>query len=450
MKHHFKEQIKLVSLVERYFINCKKAGIDISLSPKCFMTTWALTPGYFTLKFLTNSWNFSFFKFFMKDLFSSSYHHDLFCHKYIKEKKIDNLIISYCRKNNFQKDGSYFDDYFKTSSKNTNSFWFLISLDNFEPLKLKSNIIIIKKKKSGSFDIFYLLKNLSGNILRNFFSPRKIVHECSNMYIYMEEIRKIFYQLFNKTKIKNLILNYEGIPFQHGIIKKAKKINNKTKVLCYLHCAGWPLQLDLMYKLDLIDRLVVSGNDQKNVLNKFLNWPIKKISVIPSLRFQKTSIKDYGGFIFVPYEITNFEKYLNYFDNFLNSMPDNSINHFKLRIHPLNKNSIRHKQFAIELKKKIQTQKKKFLKKLKKNCSIIFGSATGITIQTLEYGVKIYHIPDNENIDVFSDKIWPNIKVKKNITGVYEYSLKKKGEMFKEIASKNNFKRHLLPLTRVL
>ena len=139
MKHHFKEQIKLVSLVERYFINCKKAGIDISLSPKCFMTTWALTPGYFTLKFLTNSWNFSFFKFFMKDLFSSSYHHDLFCHKYIKEKKIDNLIISYCRKNNFQKDGSYFDDYFKTSSKNTNSFWFLISLDNFEPLKLKSN-----------------------------------------------------------------------------------------------------------------------------------------------------------------------------------------------------------------------------------------------------------------------------------------------------------------------
>ena len=57
-----------------------------------------------------------------------------------------------------------------------------------------------------------------------------------------------------------------------------------------------------------------------------------------------------------------------------------------------------------------------------------FGSTTGITIQTLEYGVKIYHIPDNENIDIFSDKIWPNIKVK-NITGVYEYSLEKKGDV---------------------
>ena len=312
---------------------------------------------------------------------------------------------------------------------------------------MNSNIIIIRKKKKGSFSIFYFVNNLLKNIFRNFFSPRKISHECSNMYVYTQEIRNILYLLFQDIKIENLILNYEGIPFQHGIIKEVKKINYKTKVFCYLHCAGWPLQLDLIYRLNLIDKLIVSGKDQKNILKKFLNWPSKKISVIPSLRFQKSSIKDYGGFIFVPYEITSFKKYLNRFDIFLNTVANRSINNFKLRIHPLNKDSNKHKEFADELKKKIKFHKEKFSKKLKKNCSVIFGSATGVSIQTLEYGVKIYHIPDNENIDVFSDKIWPNINVKKNITGVYEYCVKKRGQMFKETSSKNNFEKYLLPLT---
>ena len=60
-----------------------------------------------------------------------------------------------------------------------------------------------------------------------------------------------------------------------------------------MHCAGWPLQLDLIYRLNLIDKLIVSGKDQKNVLKKFLNWPNKKISIIPSLRFQKSNINLY-------------------------------------------------------------------------------------------------------------------------------------------------------------
>lgn len=449
MKEHFKEQIRLIKLVKKYLINCKKTGVDIALSPKCFITTWALTPGYFKLKSLTNSSNFSsFFINSVKDLFSICFHHDIFCKKKsIKKNKVNNLIISYCKKKNFKNDGSFYDDYFKTSSRNTDSFWFLISLDNFEPANLNKNIFVIKKKHKNSFSIFYLLNYLLNVISRNFFSFRKLPHEISNMYVFMKEVRRIFYLLFKNTKINNLILNYEGIPFQHGIIKEVKKINFKTKVICYLHCAGWPLQLDLIYRLNLIDKLIVSGKDQKNVLKKFLNWPNKKISIIPSLRFQKSNIKNYGGFIFVPYEITSFKKYLNSFDVFLNSAANKSINYFKLRIHPLNKNSDIHKEFAIELRKKIKKYKNKFSKKLKKNCSFIFGSATGVSIQTLEYGVKIYHIPDNENIDVFSNKIWPNIKVKKSIAGVYEYCVKKRGQMFQENSSKNNFERYLLPLT---
>ena len=447
MEKHFKAQIRLIDLVKKYFTSCKLAGIDVSLSPKCFMTTWAQSPGYFKLKHLTASSNFSFIIYLIKDLFSISFHHDLFCKQTMKKKEINNLIISYCREKNFKRDGSFFDDHFNISSKSINSFWLLISLDNFEPLNLNSNIFVIKKKKKNSFNILYLINCVIGKILSNFLNPRKLSHKISNMYVYTNEIRKIFYRLFKNTKIKNLILNYEGIPFQHGIVQEVKKINHKTKVFCYLHCAGWPLQLDLMYRLHLIDKLIVSGKDQKNVLKNFLKWPSKKISVIPSLRFHKTSIKNYGGFVFVPYEITSFKKYLDRFDFFLNKSANKSINNLKLRIHPLNKNSKKHKKFVNEIKRKITKHKQKFSKKLKKNCSVIFGSATGVSIQTLEYGVKIYHIPDNETTDVFSNKIWPNINVKKNITGVYEYCVKKRGQMFKEISTKNNFEKYLLPLT---
>ena len=146
MKEHFKEQIRLIKLVKKYLINCKKTGVDIALSPKCFITTWALTPGYFKLKSLTNSSNFSSFINSVKDLFSISFHHDLFCKKKsIKKNEVNNLIISYCKKKNFKNDGSFYDDYFKTSSRNTGSYWFLVSLDNFEPANLNKNIFVIKK-----------------------------------------------------------------------------------------------------------------------------------------------------------------------------------------------------------------------------------------------------------------------------------------------------------------
>ena len=82
-------------------------------------------------------------------------------------------------------------------------------------------------------------------------------------------------------------MNYEGIPFQHGIIKSLKKFNNNLKIICYLHCAGWPVQTDLIYREKSIDTLLVSGEDQKLVMTSYLNWPESKIFSIPSLRFDK-------------------------------------------------------------------------------------------------------------------------------------------------------------------
>ena len=54
-------------------------------------------------------------------------------------------------------------------------------------------------------------------------------------------------------------------------------MNKKINTIGYLHCAPWPIQLDLIYKDQPLDRLIVSGYQQKNVLKKYLGWSKKKL-----------------------------------------------------------------------------------------------------------------------------------------------------------------------------
>ena len=49
-----------------------------------------------------------------------------------------NLIVSYCDIKSFDKNGNFFDNYFRIgSNKLKNTIWFLISLDHKLPEKFK-------------------------------------------------------------------------------------------------------------------------------------------------------------------------------------------------------------------------------------------------------------------------------------------------------------------------
>ena len=58
-----------------------------------------------------------------------------------------------------------------------------------------------------------------------------------------------------------------------------KKLFRNVKTFGYLHCAPWPLQLDLIYKNQPLDNLIVSGSQQKKVLKNFLDGKIKKFQL---------------------------------------------------------------------------------------------------------------------------------------------------------------------------
>jgi predicted transcriptional regulator len=84
--------------------------------------------------------------------------------------------------------------------------------------------------------------------------------------------------------------------------------------------------------------------------------------------------------------------------------------------------------------KKIQSiiNSKKILitNKTCKKFSIFIGSTSAV-IEALVRGVNVMHITQNPIFDVYTKKLWPNIKVEKISHYTYKYSTNKKNNFIK-------------------
>ena len=160
MKTIFDHQINLLKKVKDYLDLSKKKNIDTALSPLCFMTTWTKTVGYYKILQLLNKQKFLNKFFILKDMLSISKFHDIYIHSPDKLKDYKVLIISYCTKKNFDKEGNFSDSYFSYSSKDKDFCWLLVSLDDYLPEILKKNIFIVRKKTKKKYNIFFLIKKI--------------------------------------------------------------------------------------------------------------------------------------------------------------------------------------------------------------------------------------------------------------------------------------------------
>ncbi|MEC8278858.1 MAG: carbamoyltransferase C-terminal domain-containing protein, partial [Myxococcota bacterium] len=90
--------------------------------------------------------------------------------------------------------------------------------------------------------------------------------------------------LNKKVKIRN---PNSTRPWQHVLeplsgyitLSYQLKKNKNIKNICYDHSAPHALPLHMYYRFSYLDKLIVNGNNQKNYLSKYLNWPLKKIKV---------------------------------------------------------------------------------------------------------------------------------------------------------------------------
>ena len=441
-----KNQINIIKKVNLYLKTCRKDGINIGLSPFCFNTAWADSMGYAKLLRLVKGYNLNSILIYLKNFIGIGFHHNYTLLNSSAEFVGNNhksLIVSWCKKKNFSSDGEYQDNYINLNSKfSKNLIWFLISVDNFEPKKIKGNInILIKKKKS--FSILFLFRKVIDIALQNKFSIRKIYHYLSVQYIFSDIVNKHILNLIRKKNFKNVVMPYEGQPYQNRIFYLSKKNIKNINNFAYLHCAPWPIQVDLINKHVPIDKFYVSGDTQRKVLIRNYGWSPKKIFSIPSLRYNLKNVKDYSKFIFLPYRLSNNKRMVEKFEKFLKTIPAKTLNNLKVRQHPLNlknKSDIKLKETVTRIIKKY---KNKFNSSKNLKTSIFFGPPGGAIIEALENGAQAIHFPEDEIFDVYNNDLFPEIEVSELYKDVYKYSLNKKGKIFHLLKKKNKISKYI-------
>lgn len=350
-------------------------------------------------------------------------------------KNLINLIITYTNNEELKKK-KFINKLFNIRPNNLKySLCLAINFDFTSGLNIKyhKNTILINKNR----DNFLLNINFYLFLFKNFFfiifNKKKIYDR--NFYKILADVSN---SIFNNSKIKNIYMIYESQPHQHFLIKNFRNLKKNLSIFGYLHSALPSLPIDFLYKNHEPNILITNGIEQKNILNKNLGWPKKKIRVYNSFRYKKEKKEKFMNKIFLPYSIDNDRKLAKSF-RLLFSLEKNIYPTFKIKNHPFMRKGRKHLILFNQLK---EIQKKiKNKNSIKNNLTIVFGVSASI-IEILEHGIDVINICENELFDSHSNKIWKNIRVEKITKNIFKYSLKQNGNIIK-FGNKNEFRKIL-------
>lgn len=422
-------QLKLITRGIRFIKKGHKQGYNVESSPFFYLNSWAHVPGYFILKNWQTGVKSNFFNF------------HILIKSYFALNKLSNidvkgghsseivsyntLFFSWCRKGDFVEQKYYFDKYFKTSpSKTRNTIWFLISVDNYCPPKLESNVFLLRRLKGKSLghELLFLVSRTGKEIFRNRFNLVKVIHKLNSATIFSDFVAKKIIEITNNNGIKNVWGPYEAQPLQNNIFFNLKKNNPKILTKGYLHSALPPLMTDLIFRKGAPDNLYIHGEGQIEILNKYLNWPKSSLIKIKSLRYIKEDSWDMSGYIFLPYDFFNLRYYLEKFEKFLIMAEKNSLPFLKVRNHPQASNSKKHLDLAVRLEGIILRYQNRMKSENRRKISVFFG-ATAAILEALEYHIEVIHIVSDAVFESHSSFLWKDINVELIENNVFKYRL---------------------------
>ena len=147
-----RKQGEIFSFVKR-FIQKNRNNIDVANSSVCYFHNYGdyVSSSYLRIKFHGLKFLGKFMYNFFKNLYSVINVENYVCPRDYKKDKYDHFFISHVSKKDFLKDGSYIDEYFQIkSNENRKILFFLVSSDDYLPIKTQKNIIILKKRKMSN------------------------------------------------------------------------------------------------------------------------------------------------------------------------------------------------------------------------------------------------------------------------------------------------------------
>lgn len=388
--------------------------------------------GYEILKFFYKKSYFNLFLILIRNIFSMLIFDEYKVVNTNIKKKNKFLILSWGFKEDFDKNGNFYDKYLNINSAELKKeyLWLVVYLSNDLPNKINENIVIYKKKKKF-FSLNLFFKNLikiffisNKNFSLTFSSFNKSSLFAINFY---DELSKILnFNIFTK-----IIIVYEGQPYQKYFIEKIKNINARSVILGILHHPPHSLMFNFFKQKKITpDKLVVSGSLTKEILIKNYNWKKNQIIKLSAFRFKKKreNIKK----IFISANIINFQ---NVFREFKSAIIKCNFNIFDYTVsaHPKIKTS----QEILKLIKNINAFKLK-TKKFRtnpRNLNICIG-VTSAVVELLESSLKVMHITEIPFLEKYDKSRWTSIKIKNISKNSYICSLTK-NNIF-EIKNKNS------------
>lgn len=381
--------------------------------------------GYYILKKIFNIKSTSFFENFIY-IISDIYFGINYSVKIIKRKNFKNsfskIVLTWGFKKDFDKNGVFYDKYFNTySSTQKKILWLIVYLDNDLPKKISSNLVVIKAKGYKILNLLSWLKFLFFNTPKIFKSFDFFLVNVSSFNFFSKRVIVSLKSILNK-KYDEIIIPYEGQPFQNEIIKFLKNKDKNTLVTGYIHSLPVAVPTNFIHKKFSPDRIFLNGKDQVFCFNKILGWPMKKLNYIPSLRFRKSKIIKKKK-ILIPYLVKRPDHVLSRIEYIHKKI--SNLNGYTIQSHPAAKNFKSNLRLVSKMQQLIDSDS--FLKQ--SLYDLIFVGHSGGISEFLENGFKILHICEDPEFECFQSEIWKSIKTTKISKNIFSYKLKKKGNL---------------------
>mgnify|MGYP001218323506 CR=1 FL=1 len=422
--------MRIHTKIKYYFQSLKKQKVQTSMSAFCHLSSSKASLGYYQLNFLREKINkFDSIYYFIRSTFSIMSQNLLISNNKLHQRSYDCLCITWGRLENFVKDGSFYDRYFnQNSKKNKKILWCIIYSGEKLPKKINDNIIILSTPKSYNMFNFFLA--LFKEIIFCLNNPTNFFHRFTSQSYFARKISKTLLTKINLSVIKKIIIPYEGQPFQNYLIFCIKKYFPHIRTLGYLHYAH-PLQLDIFHREGSPDLLLTHSADQKKYIIKNLQWKKNKVCLVKSARFRKSfDKKKISNMVFLPYYIDDKENLLRNLENFLKKVKIKSLPILKVKKHPFPYNQSVQIEVSKLISKILNKYNYKFDNKNKKKVIIVIGLST-TPLLALEKNIKVYHLTQDRELELFSNTFWPSLYTKKIIDNCYLYFLRRKNYCIK-------------------